>query len=135
MLFRSGLRAPEDRRAPSASENSSRDQSNSQKNKAETRGSSNAAEKGAEVNSPAKSKKLNKRKGGPQEKKQEYRRVIPLLMDKAHDPEDGQGGDVEVLSDSSEKSGEGERLLKKKKPTPVNSGETAEAAVQPCRAQ
>ena len=51
-----------------------------------------------------------------------------MLMDKAHDPEDGQGGVAEVLSESSERSGEGERLLKKKKPTPVNSGETAEAS-------
>ena len=57
------------------------------------------------------------------------------MMDKAHDPKDGQRGDVEVLSDSSEKSGEGERLLKKKKPTPSNSGNSAEAAMQPCPSQ
>lgn len=78
--FGRGLRVTDERKKASSSENMSKEHTSNQNNKAETRGSSTAAEKGVEVTSPAKNRNQNKRKGGPQNNKQVYRRVkVPLL--------------------------------------------------------
>ena len=101
----------------------SKEHSHNQNNTAETKGSSTATKKGTEVTSPTKNRNQNKRKGGLKGKKQE------------HDQEGGKKGADEDPTGSSKKSVDGERTPKKKKPTPVNSGTSAEDAAQPCLAQ
>jgi hypothetical protein len=123
--FGKSLRATDERRR--YSEGSTGEHSFSQKDKTETRGSSNVKEAGVEATSPLKPKSINKRKAGAHT--HTYRRVIPLLTDSPHvDTEDALAA-TKVVGDSQGV----ERELKKKKPTPTNSENSAEAAGQPCQ--
>ena len=75
--------------------------------------------------------------GGPNTNQQVYKRVeTPLMM---NEPFAANGEGVVLGSSgkdpSQEKDGEEPRVPKKKKPTTVNSGSTAEAAMQPCHSQ
>lgn len=134
---KANLRAPDERKKSSSTDGVLRESQQSQTSKKEADSSSNATEKNAEVQSQLKSRNsASKRKGGPQNQKQVYCRVeVPHLTD-------GSGVDQNDGNQSKENpDGEHDDLndggmgQKKKKPTPTNSENLAEAAGQPCLSQ
>jgi hypothetical protein len=139
--FGKGLRVPDEWKKSSYCEGSSGGQGSFQKNKADTRSSTSAAEKRPEVTSPQKKDNLNKRKAMHQS--QVYRKVEFPRLENTPSIVGVAEGSLVLFKDESmnaactetEVGGDEGRDPKKKKPTPTNSNNSAEAARQPCRDQ
>jgi hypothetical protein len=139
--FGAGLRAPEDRKKAGSNENSSREQPANQSSKKETRFSSTAGETGNEVTSPPRKNANLKRKGNGV--KEVYRKVGVL---QPPEKSDGTTDANKQLMIMNAKPGvlQDDRLStevliendsNKKRKTPSNSENSAEAARQPCPSQ
>jgi hypothetical protein len=128
--FGPGLRAPDDKKKSNSTENSTREQFASQSGRRDTRFSSSAAaEPGPEATSPLKGNDGRKRKGGGVLK--EYRKVI-----KPPEQEVANGKQLVVYDQklgAHEQDSNGTSAKKRK--TPTNSQNSAEAVVQPCPPQ
>ena len=102
--------------------------------------SSSKVDPNAEVTSPLKKNagQNNKKKGVPL--KQVYRKIdLPLLTDSTASGNElipyVESQEKEQVPVSDEADGNHERDPKKKRPTPTNSNNPAEAAARPCPAQ
>ncbi|KAM0892727.1 hypothetical protein ACQ4PT_025562 [Festuca glaucescens] len=138
--FGKGLRAADEWRKSSYSNGSMDDKGVSQNGKADTRSSSTSAEVSSDATSPLKRGNLNKRKPGTSVKV--YRKVeLPMLKDPA-DADIGAHNSLVVYDNSAPTDrgpgmdvGSVDRSAKRKKPTPTNSGNLAEAVLKPCPEQ
>lgn len=133
--FKASLRASDDWKKSSSTEGQQKSSNASQSNRKDANSSSNGADNYPEVQSPRKVRTGNsyKRKGGPPV--QVYRKVQPALLT------DGKGADQ--IEHEHQVSGaerdqdalEGVREIKKKKPTPPSSENSAATAEQRCPSQ
>lgn len=134
------LRASDDWKKAASGDSSNKEHYSGTSNQRESKNSTTSTRGGhAEVNSPVKNRTNYKRKDVP---KQAYRRVTEtkLLITDGSAAAAAEGEDHDMSRDENEVDHEleheleqeGERVPKKKKPTPANS---AEAAVQPCQSQ
>jgi hypothetical protein len=138
--FGVGLRAPDERKKAGPSENSSRDQSASQNSKRDTKFSSTTGDAGVEMKLPSKQTGGYKRKGGG------FRQVyLPVgtiqpaapacadlnankqMVPFSAKPVGGESSDQLVSTSENESD--------KKRKTPSNSENLAEAVLQPCQSQ
>jgi hypothetical protein len=134
--YAAGLRAPDERKKSSSNDNSSREQFAGQGCRGDTKFSSNVRETGAAVTSPLKKKDERKRKGNVQ--KQVYRRVGDNQIPPVND------GDKQLVlfsakpvagKEVAEDEDVGDSDRSKKRKTPSNSINSAEAVLQPCQSQ
>ncbi|KAE8790669.1 hypothetical protein D1007_34863 [Hordeum vulgare] len=130
------LRASDDWKKAASGDSSNKEHYSGTSNKRESKNSTTSTKGGnAEVNSPVKNRTNYKRKDVP---KHAYRRVAEtkLLITDGSAAAAAEVGDHDMSRDENgvdhELEQEGERVPKKKKPTPANS---AEAAAQPCQSQ
>jgi hypothetical protein len=136
--FGAGLRAPDERKKAGPSENSSRDQSASQNSKRDTKSSSTTGDAGVEMKLPSKQSGSYKRKGGGS--RQVYLPVgtiqpaasacADLNANKQMIPFSAKPGESSVQLENTS-----ENESNKKRKTPSNSENLAEAVMQPCQSQ